>query len=126
MTIALFPILVVLAMVSSLSWMIIKGYVYTIAYLQMWPLLFSILNHAMNFYLQGKLNGTAVTLATFDQVQNTYSDIGTTAGWLALSIPFIAWGLVKGLGQGGVAGGELPWPDASVGLHPVVISGCRR
>ncbi|WP_201483646.1 conjugal transfer protein TraG N-terminal domain-containing protein, partial [Escherichia coli] len=78
---------------------IIKGYVYTIAYLQMWPILFSILNHAMNFYLQGKLSGTAVTLATFDQVQNTYSDIGTTAGWLALSIPFIAYGMVKGLGQ---------------------------
>jgi len=99
MTMALFPVLIVLAIVSSLSWTIIKGYIYTIAYLQMWPILFSILNHAMNFYLQGKLNGTAVTLATFDQVQNTYSDIGTTAGWLALSIPFIAWGMVKGLGQ---------------------------
>ncbi|HCM1918462.1 TPA: conjugal transfer mating pair stabilization protein TraG [Salmonella enterica subsp. salamae serovar 28:r:e,n,z15] len=99
MTIALFPILVVMALVSSLSWTIIKGYLYTIAYLQMWPLLFSILNHAMNFYLQGKLNGMPVTLATFDQVQNTYSDIGTTAGWLALSIPFIAYGMVKGLGQ---------------------------
>ncbi|EDC1626271.1 conjugal transfer mating pair stabilization protein TraG [Salmonella enterica subsp. enterica serovar Enteritidis] len=99
MTIALFPVLIVLAVVSSLSWTIIKGYVYTIAYLQMWPILFSILNHAMNFYLQGKLSGTAVTLANFDQVQNTYSDIGTTAGWLALSIPFIAWGMVKGLGQ---------------------------
>lgn len=99
MTLALFPILIVLAVVSSLSWTILKGYVYTIAYLQMWPILFSILNHAMNFYLQGKLNGTPVTLATFDQVQNTYSDIGTTAGWLALSIPFIAWGMVKGLGQ---------------------------
>ncbi|MED8903653.1 conjugal transfer mating-pair stabilization protein TraG [Escherichia coli] len=99
MTIALFPVLIVLAVVSSLSWTIIKDYVYTIAYLQMWPILFSILNHAMNFYLQGKLSGTAVTLANFDQVQNTYSDIGTTAGWLALSIPFIAWGMVKGLGQ---------------------------
>ena len=99
MTMALFPVLIVLAVVSSLSWTIIKGYIYTIAYLQMWPILFSILNHAMNFYLQGKLSGTAVTLATFDQVQNTYSDIGTTAGWLALSIPFIAWGMVKGLGQ---------------------------
>ncbi|MFH8136374.1 conjugal transfer mating-pair stabilization protein TraG [Pantoea osteomyelitidis] len=99
MTMALFPVLIVLAVVSSLSWIIIKGYIYTIAYLQMWPILFSILNHAMNFYLQGKLNSTAVTLATFDQVQNTYSDIGTTAGWLALSIPFIAWGMVKGLGQ---------------------------
>ncbi|HAK5802713.1 TPA: conjugal transfer mating pair stabilization protein TraG [Salmonella enterica] len=99
MTMALFPVLIVLAVVSSLSWTIIKGYIYTIAYLQMWPILFSILNHAMNFYLQGKLNGTAVTLATFDQVQNTYSDIGTTAGWLALSIPFIAYGLVMGLGR---------------------------
>ncbi|EKN5999221.1 conjugal transfer mating pair stabilization protein TraG [Yersinia enterocolitica] len=99
MTLALFPVLIVLAVVSSLSWVILKGYVYTIAYLQMWPILFSILNHAMNFYLQGKLSGTPVTLATFDQVQNTYSDIGTTAGWLALSIPFIAWGMVKGLGQ---------------------------
>ncbi len=99
MTIALFPVLVTMALVSALSWTILKGYVYTIAYLQMWPLLFSILNHAMNFYLQGKLNGTAVTLATFDQVQNTYSDIGTTAGWLALSIPFIAYGMVRGLGQ---------------------------
>ncbi|EFB7478453.1 conjugal transfer mating pair stabilization protein TraG [Salmonella enterica subsp. enterica serovar Newport] len=99
MTMALFPVLIVLSVVSSLSWTIIKGYIYTITYLQMWPILFSILNHAMNFYLQGKLNGTAVTLATFDQVQNTYSDIGTTAGWLALSIPFIAWGMVKGLGQ---------------------------
>ncbi|EPS7491358.1 conjugal transfer mating-pair stabilization protein TraG [Escherichia coli] len=99
MTIALFPVLIVIAIVSSLSWTIIKGYVYTIAYLQMWPILFSILNHAMNFYLQGKLSGTAVTLANFDQVQNTYSDIGTTAGWLALSIPFIAYGMVKGLGQ---------------------------
>ncbi|MGG8980451.1 conjugal transfer protein TraG N-terminal domain-containing protein, partial [Escherichia coli] len=66
MTIALFPVLIVLAVVSSLSWTIIKGYVYTIAYLQMWPILFSILNHAMNFYLQGKLSGTAVTLANFD------------------------------------------------------------
>ena len=67
MTMALFPVLIVLAVVSSLSRTIIKGYIYTIAYLQMWPILFSILNHAMNFYLQGKLNGTAVTLATFDQ-----------------------------------------------------------
>ncbi|EPZ8357895.1 conjugal transfer mating-pair stabilization protein TraG [Enterobacter hormaechei] len=99
MTIALFPVLVVLMVVSSLSWQVLKGYIYTIAYLQMWPILFAILNHAMNFYLKDKLGGTPVVLSTMDQVQNTYSDIGTTAGWLAISIPFIAWGMVKGLGQ---------------------------
>ncbi|MEG5888119.1 conjugal transfer mating-pair stabilization protein TraG [Enterobacter ludwigii] len=99
MTIALFPVMVILMVVSSLSWTVLKGYIYTLAYLQMWPILFAILNHAMNFYLKDKLGGTPVVLSTMDQVQNTYSDIGTTAGWLALSIPFIAWGMVKGLGQ---------------------------
>lgn len=99
MTIALFPVLVVMMVVSALSWQVLKGYIYTIAYLQMWPILFAILNHAMNFYLKDKLGGTPVVLSTMDQVQNTYSDIGTTAGWLAISIPFIAWGMVKGLGQ---------------------------
>ncbi|MBF4180371.1 conjugal transfer mating-pair stabilization protein TraG [Lelliottia nimipressuralis] len=99
MTIALFPVLVVLMVVSALSWQVLKGYIYTIAYLQMWPILFAILNHAMNFYLKDRLGGSPVVLSTMDQVQNTYSDIGTTAGWLAISIPFIAWGMVKGLGQ---------------------------
>lgn len=99
MTIALFPVMVILMVVSALSWTVLKGYIYTLAYLQMWPILFAILNHAMNFYLKDKLGGTPVVLSTMDQVQNTYSDIGTTAGWLALSIPFIAWGMVKGLGQ---------------------------
>ena len=99
MVIALFPVLIVLAVTHTLSWTILKGYVYTIAYLQSWPVLYSILNHAMNFYLKGKLGGTAVTLSNFDQVQNTYSDIGTTAGWMSLSIPFIAWGMVFGLGK---------------------------
>lgn len=99
MTIALFPVLVVLMVVSALSWQVLRGYIYTIAYLQMWPILFAILNHAMNFYLKDKLGVTPVVLSTMDQVQNTYSDIGTTAGWLAISIPFIAWGMVKGLGQ---------------------------
>lgn len=99
MVIALFPVLIVLAVTHTLSWTILKGYIYTIAYLQSWPVLYSILNHAMNFYLKGKLGGTAVTLSNFDQVQNTYSDIGTTAGWMSLSIPFIAWGMVFGLGK---------------------------
>ncbi|TDN51484.1 conjugal transfer mating-pair stabilization protein TraG [Scandinavium goeteborgense] len=99
MVIALFPVLIVLAVTHTLSWGILKGYIYTIAYLQAWPVLYSILNHAMNFYLKGKLGGEALTLSNFDQMQNTYSDIGTTAGWMSLSIPFIAWGMVFGLGK---------------------------
>ncbi|EGY28063.1 TraG-like protein, partial [Candidatus Regiella insecticola 5.15] len=76
-----------------------KGYVFTLAYLQSWPLLFAIMNNAMNFYLKTRTTGTPVTLSNLSMVQQQYSDIGTTAGWLALSIPFLAYGIVKGLGS---------------------------
>lgn len=95
--IGLFPLVMGLGIMSVLTLEVLKGYVYSIAYLQSWPLLFAILNNAMNFYLQAQTSGTAVTLSNLSLVQQQYSDIGTTAGWLALSIPFLAGGLIFGL-----------------------------
>lgn len=95
--IGLFPLVMALGIMSVLTLEVLKGYVYSIAYLQSWPLLFAILNNAMNFYLQAQTSGTAVTLSNLSLVQQQYSDIGTTAGWLALSIPFLAGGLIFGL-----------------------------
>lgn len=95
----LFPIIIVLALISLLSLEVLKGYVFTLAYLQSWPLLFAIMNNAMNFYLKTRTTGIPVTLSNLSMVQQQYSDIGTTAGWLALSIPFLAYGIVKGLGS---------------------------
>ncbi|MXP50695.1 hypothetical protein FD733_19355 (plasmid) [Pantoea sp. Eser] len=70
---------------------------FTLAYLQAWPLLFTILNNAMTFYL--KAGGAYdVTLSNLSQIQQQHSMIASTAGWLSLSIPFIAYGMVKGLG----------------------------
>lgn len=97
--IGMFPVMITMALISVLSMEVIKGYVFTIAYLQSWPLLFSILNHAMNLYLQTDTQGSPVTLSNLSMQQQQFSDIGTTAGWLALSIPFLAYGIVKGLGS---------------------------
>lgn len=98
--IGLFPLLLVIAMISALSFEVMKGYVFTFAYLQSWPVLFAILNNAMNSNLQEKTSGIAVTLSNLSERQQMFSDVGTTAGWLALSIPFLAFYLVKGLGNG--------------------------
>lgn len=98
--IGLFPLLLVIAMISTLSFEVMKGYVFTFAYLQSWPVLFAILNNAMNSNLQEKTSGIAVTLSNLSERQQMFSDVGTTAGWLALSIPFLAFYLVKGLGNG--------------------------
>ncbi|MBU9833690.1 conjugal transfer mating pair stabilization protein TraG [Rahnella sp. L72c] len=98
--IGLFPLLLVIAMISTLSFEVMKGYMFTFAYLQSWPVLFAILNNAMNSNLQEKTSGIAVTLSNLSERQQMFSDIGTTAGWLALSIPFLSFYLVKGLGNG--------------------------
>lgn len=97
MMIGLFPVMIVLAIINTLTWTVLKGYIFTLAYLQAWPLLFAILNNAMTFYL--KAGGAYdVTLSNLSQIQQQHSMIASTAGWLSLSIPFIAYGMVKGLG----------------------------
>jgi len=98
--IGLFPLMIALAMISTLSLEVMKGYVFSLAYLQSWPVLFAILNNAMNVLLKSNTSGLPVTLSNLSERQQMYSDIGTTAGWLALSIPFLAFYLVKGLGNG--------------------------
>lgn len=97
MMIGLFPVMIVLAIINTLTWTVLKGYIFTLAYLQAWPLLFAVLNNAMTFYL--KVGGAYdVTLSNLSQIQQQHSMIASTAGWLSLSIPFIAYGMVKGLG----------------------------
>jgi len=97
MMIGLFPVMIVLAIINTLTWTVLRGYIFTLAYLQAWPLLFAVLNNAMTFYL--KAGGAYdVTLSNLSQIQQQHSMIASTAGWLSLSIPFIAYGMVKGLG----------------------------
>ncbi|HHL3976039.1 TPA: conjugal transfer mating-pair stabilization protein TraG, partial [Klebsiella pneumoniae] len=70
--------------------------VFALIWLQTWPLLFAILNSAMAYY--AKQNGVPVVLSELSQVQLKNSDIATTAGYIAVMIPPLSWGIVKSMG----------------------------
>ncbi|OSK88049.1 conjugal transfer mating-pair stabilization protein TraG [Escherichia coli] len=97
MLVGMFPIIILLATIHSLTLPVLKGYVFSIVYLQSWPPLYAILNYAMAFYLKGETKGMNFSLSNLSTIQQTHSDIGLMAAWLSSAIPFIAAGLVFGL-----------------------------
>ncbi|MCM0881142.1 conjugal transfer mating pair stabilization protein TraG [Klebsiella pneumoniae] len=94
--IGMFPIMVMAAMFNMMTLQVLKGYVFALIWLQTWPLLFAILNSAMAYY--AKQNGVPVVLSELSQVQLKNSDIATTAGYIAVMIPSLSWGIVKSMG----------------------------
>lgn len=94
--IGMFPIMVMSAMFNMMTLQVLKGYVFALIWLQTWPLLFAILNSAMAYY--AKQNGVPVVLSELSQVQLKNSDIATTAGYIAVMIPPLSWGIVKSMG----------------------------
>lgn len=98
LTIGIFPLMVLGGMFNAVTLNVLKGYVLAIMWVQTWPLLYAILNSCMTFY--SKANGTPVVLSELSQVQIKYSDLATTAGYLSMLIPPLAWGMLKGLGAG--------------------------
>ena len=96
--IGLFPIFVLLAVIHSLSVKMMFNYLVSIIYLQSWAPMFAMLNYATSFYLQGKTQDLDFNLANQAQIQLIHSDISLVAGWLSLSIPFLALAIMKGLG----------------------------
>ena len=94
--IGMFPIMVMAAMFNMTTLQVLKGYVFALIWLQTWPLLFAILNSAMAYY--AKQNGVPVVLSELSQVQLKNSDIATTAGYIAVMIPPLSWGIVKSMG----------------------------
>ncbi|HCM5604604.1 TPA: conjugal transfer mating pair stabilization protein TraG, partial [Klebsiella pneumoniae] len=94
--IGMFPIMVMAAMFNMMTLQVLKGYVFALIWLQTWPLLFAILNSAMAYY--AKQNGVPVVLSELSQVQLKNSDIATAAGYIAVMIPPLSWGIVKSMG----------------------------
>lgn len=96
--IALFPIFILLAVIHVLTGKMLFNYIMSIIYLQSWAPMFAILNYATSFYLSRKTGGMDFNLGNQATIQQIHSDIGLIAGWLSISIPFIAVALVRGLG----------------------------
>lgn len=98
LVVALFPIFILLATVHALTTRMLFNYIMSIIYLQSWAPMFAILNYATSFYLRGQTGDIDFNLANQAHIQQIHSDIGLIAGWLSISIPFIAIAIVKGLG----------------------------
>jgi len=82
---------------------IFLAYLKNIVWLQLWAPLYAILNLLMTLYAQGsstaaaaQLGGQALSLATHSGLATANADVAIIAGYMGLSIPLIAYGLVSG------------------------------
>lgn len=85
---------------------ILLSWLQTLLWLQMWAPLYAILNFMMSMGARSKSMGMlsvsnpdGVTIASSVGLMNLNADISAMAGYLAMSIPFLAIALVKGVGS---------------------------
>ncbi|WP_419421653.1 conjugal transfer protein TraG N-terminal domain-containing protein (plasmid) [Legionella sp. D16C41] len=99
MMFAVFPIVLILATVTG-GMKILKSYLVFLFSLELWPMLFSILNAAMVMYGSSKTSQFgAVASVDIDSLDQIHQDLASVAGFLMMSIPFLAKGLVSNIGE---------------------------
>jgi conjugal transfer mating pair stabilization protein TraG len=109
---AVFPIVILLLVIAGEhAGKVLKGYVMSLVWIQLIPPLYAVLNFVMTSVSQTKLVGiasstgssAAVNMANIAQIsQHGLSDMAI-AGYLTLSLPVIAWALVKAGEIGGAS-----------------------
>ena len=93
-------IFIVLLSVFPFGWMIVKNYLYTLLWIQMWAPLYAIINLIVSYYAQVHSTAAAdgaLSLQAMSGIMQINSDISGLAGYLTLSVPFLSAGLVKGM-----------------------------
>lgn len=98
--ICIFPVMVLALYVREIAWPVIKSYLNFIGSLMLWPVMFAIFNFAVNYSTQNSFHATGPTLSNMNRLMETSTTTAGIAGWLMLSIPFLAFRLFTGLGQG--------------------------
>ncbi|MBW8308051.1 MAG: conjugal transfer protein TraG N-terminal domain-containing protein [Candidatus Paracaedibacteraceae bacterium] len=88
------------------GWRILSAWAQIVLWLQLWAPLYAILNYIMLSRATAKTvaamsvsNSAGVTIANSVGILDANADISATAGFLAMSIPFISYALVKGVGS---------------------------
>ncbi|CAM4390640.1 MAG: hypothetical protein LEGION0398_MBIBDBAK_00165 [Legionellaceae bacterium] len=97
---AAFIFVVLLAFLpSGLS--IFKQYAMSLFWIQSWAPFYAIINFAVSYYAEAKSVSVSqaggVTLHNLDALSTINTDMTALAGYLTLSVPFLAMGLVKGM-----------------------------
>lgn len=98
--ICIFPVMVLALYVREIAWAVIKSYLNFMGSLMLWPVMFAIFNFAVNYSTQNSFHATGPTLSNMNRLMETSTTTAGIAGWLMLSIPFLAFRLFTGLGQG--------------------------
>ncbi len=85
------------------GWKIFKTWLGLVAWIHCWAPLYAVLNMIVTVYgrahslsLSALENGHGMTIANSVGLMNFHADLSAMAGWAAMSIPFLAAGLVKG------------------------------
>ena len=112
-TYALFPLFVLLILLTSDrdTMMAFKGYAAILIWIQLWPPLYAILNYMASIYAAYELaaaadlgTGTkALALQTASTIYSRAISGEAVVGYLAISVPFIAWAALKGMQNMGTA-----------------------
>ena len=78
---------------------VLKNYVYTLCWLQAWAPLYAIINLICSYYAQVQSSAFpgGFVLKNWYSLLQVNHDMASLAGYLTLSVPFIAAGLVKGM-----------------------------
>lgn len=93
-------IIIVLLSVFPFGWGIVKNYIFTLMWIQIWAPLYAIINLIVSYYAQTHSTAAvdgALSLQAISGVMQINSDISGLAGYLTLSVPFLSAGLVKGM-----------------------------
>jgi conjugal transfer mating pair stabilization protein TraG len=95
-------VLVILMILMPSGLTILKYYFLTLFWFQCWAPLYAILNLFMNFYAHVRCAGImgsqpALTLADQAGLAQVNADVAGLAGYLTLSVPLLAFGLMKGM-----------------------------
>ena len=112
-TYALFPLLVLLLLLTSgrETMIAFKGYAAILIWIQLWPPLYAVLNYMASIYAAYDLAaaadlGTGMKALSLQTASTIYSRAisgEAVVGYLAISIPFIAWAALKRMENFGTA-----------------------
>ena len=79
---------------------VLKNYIYTLCWLQTWAPLYAIINMICSYYAREQSMATTSTgfvLKSWYNLLQVNHDLASIAGYLTMSVPFLAYGLVRGM-----------------------------
>lgn len=126
LTYALFPMMVLMLLVTSgrETLLAFKGYAGVLIWIQLWPPLYAVLNYMATVYAAYDLASAAhlgtgaggLTLQTSSTIYSRAVSAEAVVGYLAISVPFLAWSALKRMESMGTAMvGGLSGLQASIG-----------